>query len=243
MPLLIIPYPAVSHTTVLSAEYNDNFNAVATMLNSTKLDDTNIQTGGIKTDNLADNSVTTPKIADANVTTPKIANGNVTTPKILDANVTTAKIADGAVTQAKRVALGQQLSSSCGTFTTTSATPVDVTNLSVAITSTGRPVRLELVAAGGGATSYIAAIGTGSGSACNALFRLVRDATNLFEYNLLASEVPAGRNSQVGVPASAFGFVDDSTSAGTSYTYKVQATAGSLSQAALVNAKLMAYEL
>src|ERR1019366_2914921 len=68
---------------------------------------------------------------------------------VVGGQVTTADIAANAVTQAKRAALGQQVSSSCGTFTTTSGSLTNVTNLSVTITTTGRPVQLALQAASG----------------------------------------------------------------------------------------------
>jgi hypothetical protein len=51
-----------------------------------------------------------------------------------------AKMADGFVNQAKRANLGQQISASCGTFNTTSSANVDIPNLAVTITTTGRPV-------------------------------------------------------------------------------------------------------
>jgi hypothetical protein len=97
-------------------------NGVETFLNTTKISDDNIQTGGITGSSkladatvtaakLASDSVTTAKILDSNVTTAKLndlavtagklASDSVTTVKILDSNVTTAKINDLAVTTGK----------------------------------------------------------------------------------------------------------------------------------------------
>jgi len=82
MPTLTIPNSFTANTTAQSALVNANFNAVATLLNSTKLDSTNVQTGGLATANLADVAVTTAKIADLAVTTGKIADSSVTVAKL-----------------------------------------------------------------------------------------------------------------------------------------------------------------
>ena len=66
-PTLTIPNTFVANTTANASEVNANFNAVATLLNSTGLDSTNIQTGGVATANLADASVTTAKLASTAV--------------------------------------------------------------------------------------------------------------------------------------------------------------------------------
>ncbi len=66
-----------------------------TFLNTTKINDDNIQTGGI---------TGSTKLADLSISAAKLATDSVTTAKILDLNVTTGKIADLAVTQAKMAA-------------------------------------------------------------------------------------------------------------------------------------------
>lgn len=95
---------------------------IETLLNTTKLNDDNIQDAGItgstklinasvtqgklatdsvSTAKIVDLAVTTAKINDLGVTAAKLAADAVTTAKILDSNVTTAKIADSNVTTAK----------------------------------------------------------------------------------------------------------------------------------------------
>ena len=75
---------------------------IETFLNTTKINDDNIQTSGITASTkLVDASISTAKLANSAVTTAKINDDAVTTAKILDSNVTTAKIADSNVTNAK----------------------------------------------------------------------------------------------------------------------------------------------
>ena len=78
--------------------------------------------------------------------TVQVKSSGIGTTQIANAAVTTAKIADGNVTPAKLSSLNYSLSSSCGTFTTTSTSLVDVTNLLVTLTGvTGRPVMVMLM--------------------------------------------------------------------------------------------------
>jgi hypothetical protein len=75
--------------------------------------------------------------------------------------VQTNHIQNGAVTKPKLASLGQQISSSSGSFTTTSTSYVTVTNLTVTIVTTGRPICVGLMPAGGGAESYVSMARTG----------------------------------------------------------------------------------
>lgn len=97
---------------LVQADLDAFLDDIETFLNTTKLNDDNIQNSGItgstkllnqsvSESKLATGSVTTLKLGTDAVTTTKIADDAVTTAKILDANVTTAKIADSAVTTAK----------------------------------------------------------------------------------------------------------------------------------------------
>lgn len=52
--------------------------------------------------------------------------------------------------------LNYEISSSCGSFSTSSKNLIDITNLSVTITTTGRPVMVVLVPDGSTDTSYVA---------------------------------------------------------------------------------------
>jgi hypothetical protein len=178
--------------------------------------------------------IPTAGVVDSAITAIKIATNAVTTVKILDANVTKAKLA----------ALGQQISSSdSGSFTDTSGTDVDVTNLSVSITTTGRPVFIGIIGNNNVGGSYVAAIATNNFPAPHpsALIKFVRDST-VITTHLLESLISgaAGSNLSITVPPSSF-FHIEVPSAGT-YTYKVQANSGTGS--IFVNeCNLIAYEL
>ena len=102
----------------------------------------------------ASGSIANPIPLALGIDTANIASNAITTAKITDANVTRAKLA----------AVGQQVSGSSGSFSTTSTTGVSVTNLTFSLTTSGRPVRLFLQSASGatnpawGATSGTATI-------------------------------------------------------------------------------------
>lgn len=257
MPTLTIPNSFSAATTAQSAQVNANFNAVATLLNSTLLANDNIQTGGIATANLAANAVTGAKlnsnvvddsslqysssqlsIKALGVGTSHLAANAVTTAKITDANVTTAKLADGAVTPAKRAALGQQVSSGSSTFSTTNASYTDVTNLSVSITTTGRPVFIGTTsdpAIDDGAGGYYRGNLTVAGSVSTGI-KVLRDSTQVLTTN-------AGHSSATNLytPASSVWTID-TPSAGT-YTYKVQIKCVNANNVYAINMVLIAYEL
>jgi len=72
-----------SDGTVLTEADLDNFkDDVETFLNTTKIDQDNIQTGGVDAASLATDSVETIKIKDLNVTTAKLANNSVDSTKL-----------------------------------------------------------------------------------------------------------------------------------------------------------------
>ncbi len=123
MPQLDVRRLYEDGSILFAADLDAIIDDIETLLNSTKLNDDNIQDAGITgSTKLVDGSVTAGKIGSSAVTTAKInddavtaakiadgaiddaaklASNVVTTAKILDSNVTTAKIADSNVTTAK----------------------------------------------------------------------------------------------------------------------------------------------
>ena len=79
---------------LLEADLDNIISGIETFLNTTKINDDNIQNVGITASTkLIDLSVSTGKLADVSVTAAKLASDAVTTAKILNANVTAAKLA------------------------------------------------------------------------------------------------------------------------------------------------------
>jgi hypothetical protein len=142
------------------------------------------------------------------------------------------------------VSVGQQISSSSGLFTTTSTTFVAVTNLSVTITTSGRPVVLMLIGDGsGGNASVIYA--QSSGSAGLGAFVAIERNSSIITYQGLTQNLSSGGNLfSIETPVSSIAHLDP-VSAGT-YTYAVYLRAQSSSPAitaGLEYALLVAYEL
>jgi hypothetical protein len=143
--------------------------------------------------------------------------------------------------------IGQQVSSSSGNFTTSSTSFVDVTNLSVTITTTrGRPVSIQFQPDGSTSVVNPGRVGSSDSTAgaSHAYFQILRGAT------VIAINVTEGGNNasttsgEVTVPPGVLNFIDyGNTSPGT-YTYKLQARAGAVTTIASVgNVKMAAYEL
>jgi len=186
--------------------------------------------------------VGTSELATGGVTNAKLGAGAVTTAKIADGAVTTATIADGAVTQGKLGTANYQISSSSGTFSTASGTNVDVTNLTVTITTTGRPVRLMLVADGAVSSSFLAIKATNGNVSAQIIF--LRDASAISQTTYSSDELSLTLDPDKSIPGSAFGHFDP-VAAGT-YTYKVQTNVGTFGTSPTVRftrLKLVAYEL
>jgi hypothetical protein len=161
-------------------------------------------------------TITASNIANATITQTQMANNSIGTSQIINANVTRAKLA----------AVGEQISSNSGTFTTTNAVATDVTNLTVTITTTGRPVMLMLL----GGTLRI----TGTSGTEWATVGLIRDVVNT------VTSYTFGLN-DIRVPASSVNAVDV-IAAGT-YTYKVTLQTILSCPASVISARLLAYEL
>lgn len=104
MATLDVDRPYSDGNPLTEAMLDDFLDDIETFINTTKINDDNIQTAGITASTklvdgsinaakIASDAVTTAKILDANVTAAKLASDAVTTVKILDANVTVAKLA------------------------------------------------------------------------------------------------------------------------------------------------------
>jgi hypothetical protein len=136
---------------------------------------------------------------------------------------------------------GVAISASCGNnVSTTNTSPTQVPNLSVTITTTGRPVMISLQPDGTlNSFSYIRAFAT-SGGQSGALFDIYRGSTQIAEVEVGLGNLGSIANNVI--PCGAL-HVLDIVSAGT-YTYTCQFyVGGGANQAVVNNSVLIAYEI
>jgi hypothetical protein len=139
----------------------------------------------------------------------------------LEVSGSTLRVKDAGITRAKLASLGQTITSSSGTFSTTSET--QITNFSAAITTTGRPVFIGIISDGSGNDSYIE-------GASSYTIRFKRSGTNIGRH----TGVSAGK-----LPSSSYSHIDD-VAAGT-YTYTI--TIQSASTVSVNYSKMVVYEM
>lgn len=175
----------------------------------------------------ADFSLTLPSIPIAQSFITLDASGNFGTPVAYP--LPTAGIANGAVTRAKLAAVGQQVSSSSGLYTTTSTSFVTVTNLSITLTTTGRPVIVFLQSDGSGNASYMGPSLTGQ-------IQFLRITRN-------GSEIARIRVSSSAQIIAAFPFMQLDTPAAASNVYEVQTLLVGSGNVSCAYFQLVAYEL
>lgn len=169
-----------------------------------------------------------------------ITDETITSAKIDDGTIVNADISNTTITNAKLAALNYAISaSSSGSFTTTSASAVDVTNLSVSITTSGRPIVAELIPVG---ASDLCQIGYSDlvNSTAGATFYLLKDATVVYTTGG-AFDAAGATTISINIPNGAF-FAFDTPAAGT-YTYKVQARADFAATAKVTQCKLIVREI
>ncbi len=138
------------------------------------------------------------------------------------------------------------ISSSSGAFSTSSTTFQSVTNLSVTITTSGRPVWIGLVWDGSEAAPFVScqqnSAAAGASPITYARFRRGTTVISLSQMQLFVINGPTTSTPQVSYPLSSFWHLD-TPSAGT-YTYTMQVAGSSGGESIQVRgAKLVAYEI
>lgn len=167
-----------------------------------------------------------------------LSTGGISTAALATNAVTTVKITDANVTRAKLEALGQQLSSSSSSFSHTAVSEADVTNLSVSLTTSGRPVYIAVVS-DGSANSMTLSLGRSTTGTASGYLRIYRGATAIaYDYIIISAGGATATTQTIGIP-----FHIDVPSAGT-YTYKISVENLNANQTFNFQyAKLIAYEL
>ncbi len=139
--------------------------------------------------------------------------------------------------------INYQISSSSNLFTSSSTTPVDVTNLTVTITTIGNPVELFLIPEGTGADTGLIEITEANTDSIGVTIRLDRGGVAIFDQSLAiqCQSGSATTDPLINVPASCVKFLD--TPAAGTYTYKIQIDNQTAGQTCSVfNCKLVARE-
>lgn len=164
--------------------------------------------------------ITGSMIAAATITQTNMAANSIGTSQIIALNVTKPKLA----------ALGQSVSADCGSFNAPGSA-TQITNFSISLTTTGRPVWVGFISSNGATPADITVTGG------TLIVTLLRDAVNIAPYRLISA-------AQNAVPASCINFVDVGASAAThTYSATAQFIAGAGGNGAVENCKLVAYEL
>ena len=192
-----------------------------------------IADGSVGTDELTDNAITTVKLEDSAITSSKIATSTIQGVHISDATVGIEKLASRRVAFASTAGLGNIARSAIANQTSSSTTAIAITNLSVTLTTSGRPVRLELDGADADTAGYIY---VGPGAGAGGTLEFYRGATKVAS-RLIRLDGASG----VYLPASAFGVIDAGGGGGTN-TYTVRFRADSATME-IKNIRLLAYEL
>lgn len=229
-------YPELISTSMDLIDQHDHSSGKGVELGTDSVPSAAIKSGAVTSDKLGSGSVTGAKLnaSAADGSTLEVASGSM---RLKDSGVDTSKVADGAITQAKRAALPYALSSSCGAVTVVS--DANITNLSVTLTTTGRPVRLELVSDGGptGAGFYGQYASAANALMYDVLFK--RDGSTVAQLGYAVSDYTSGLITAIATP-SMFGHTDIPAAGSHTYTVAVH-----IISADTVNAnriKLLAYE-
>lgn len=143
------------------------------------------------------------------------------------------------ITQVNMGSVGQQISSSSGSFFTTSTSFVDVTNLTVTITTTGRPVML-MAQADEANPAVFSASRTGSAGTGISIAWL-KDASFLALHALFVEVDTSSTPRQISCPPGAINYLDI-VAAGT-YVYSVAIKCDTGTTGGAQNIKIVAYEL
>lgn len=140
----------------------------------------------------------------------------------LSSTIDTADITNGAITNVKRAAINSVTSSSSGLGAgTTSNTFVDITNLSLSITTTGKLVKIETMGDGSGNQTNLYLIRSSTQAGC--IIKLQRSVSGAGVWSDITESIytiTVGGASQVQSPFPHLNFTDNPTAG--SWDYKIQ---------------------
>jgi hypothetical protein len=160
---------------------------------------------------------------------------------IVNNSITNKQIANNTISRYQLAPVGPVISGSSGSFSTTSTTFVPVTNLSINITTTGRPVMILLTSDGSSNVSNITG-GNTAGTIGEIFISLLNGVIAIANYSLQSTVASNGAQSiSISSPPGLVSFLLPLL-AGT-YQFSIQVKAASTCSAAVANCCLVAYEL
>lgn len=222
---------------VFEADLDAMKSSVETFVNTTKLNDDNIQDNGITASSkIADATITAAKLDADSITTTKINNLAVTTAKLGDLAVDTTALGAAAVTKAKMEAINYARSANISTSVSGNTTTQVA---SVSLTTTGRPVIIMWTPDSTGATSL--KITGASLTSLSHTAQFLRDAVATATYTVLMQTIGSADNIDFEWPASTYWSVD-MPAAGT-YTYSMTIQTNTSQGDTTVVGRLLAYEV
>lgn len=159
--------------------------------------------------------------------------GNMSASVGVSGGIGTGNIADGAITPPKLSALNIVSSASSGVFLGTATSPTAVTNLSVTITTSGRPVMIRLQPFPG---SSISGIGIAGASGVGTDVYLYNGASYLFSQATLSTSTTG-----VVIPPS-LSYIDSPSAGAITYSIQYKSFSSGVTTS-FTNCQLVAYEL
>lgn len=178
--------------------------------------------------------------------TIEVASGAIV--RVKDQGIVTAKIADQSVTQGKLalralsgIVGGVAISGTSGNYSMNSTTATTVTNLSVSLTTAGRPVQLMLISDGSGAQAQLGTYSL-STSQIQSYFNWVRNGTTLYNLTLFQLTYNSGGNFQMRVPPGSFNTLDFPPAGTWTYSFQVASVITSITTLAQY-VQLVAFEI
>lgn len=208
-----------------------------------------VKTGGITATQIANGTITTTQIsATAGIVGTQLANTTITSTQLASNAVTTAKITDQNVTQAKIAFRGASatagvgdvgISATLSSFTTSSTSFVDVTNLTLDLTTLGNPIYMQLVSQGGANDTFIKGTRSATTGTISVYLQFLADGVAIGRF-LFQQPNSTTSDALFITPTLSAMYVSASA---TTYTIKLQAAVDSGSTVQLDKLQLIAYEI
>jgi hypothetical protein len=197
------------------------------------------------------NSLSDAQIIPQGITAASINNGTITSTQIASSTILGSNIVPQTLTQGLRATMsvgssvgagGFAISSTCGSYTTTSTAQTAITNLSISITTTGRPVRVELQDdqsnnSGGSGLS----VSQSSSNSFTAQVSVFRNSGQITQINMGLQGLNSS-NAGFEIPGSSISHTDLVPAGNYTYTIKVQVSQSSVTFGC-TRLVLVAYEI